>query len=51
LLHSRGHYKVIRRAKGEPDIARLEQFRQPGAFAAFSRENYLKLRAKYAAGD
>lgn len=51
LLHSRGHYKVIRKSKGEPDLARLEQFRQPGAFAAFSRQNYLKMRDRYAAGE
>ena len=48
FLHSRGHYKVIRKAKGEPDVARLEQFRQPGSFALFSRRNYLELMARYA---
>ncbi len=47
FLSSRGHYKVIRKAKGEPDIARLEQFRNPGSFAAFSRNNYLEFLAKY----
>jgi len=48
FLHSRGHYKVIRKAKSEPDIAALEQFRQAGHFAKFSRRNYLEFMAKYA---
>lgn len=47
FLHSRGHYKVIRKAKGEPDIAALELFRQAGHFAEFSRRNYLDFTAKY----
>ncbi len=47
FLHSRGHYKVIRKAKGEPDITTLEQFRQAGKFAEFSRRNYLEFMARY----
>lgn len=48
ILHSRGHYKVIRKAKGDPDIASITEIRQPGKFAEFSRKNYLNFVARYA---
>lgn len=47
FLHCRGHYKVIRKATGEPEITKLEKFREPGSFALFSRQNYQAFKAKY----
>ncbi len=47
FLHSRGHYKIIRKAKGEPDVTRLEKFRLPGSFGTFSQEQYRLLQAQH----
>lgn len=43
FLHGKGHYKVLRDPSGKPDIAYLEQFRQPGRLSLFSREKFLEL--------
>jgi len=48
FLHSSEHYKVIRKAKGDPDIASIQEIRQPSKFAEFSRKNYLNIIARYA---
>ena len=43
FLHGKGHYKVLHDPSGKPDIAYLEQFRQPGRLSLFSREKFLEL--------
>lgn len=47
FLRCRGHYKVIRKASEEPELSKLESFREPGSFALFSRQNYLAFQKKY----
>ena len=40
FLHSRGHYEVIRKPTGKPNVQYLESFRQPGMMGQYSRELY-----------
>jgi len=46
FLHSKGHYEVIRDPKGNPDLAYLKSFREPGRFGEFSKEIYLEMLKK-----
>jgi len=41
ILHSKGHYEVLRNPQGIPDISYLESFRKPGRFIEFSKERFL----------
>ena len=42
ILHSKGHYEVIKNTEGEPDLAYLNSFRKPGAFSRFSKERFMQ---------
>ncbi len=42
FLHSKGHYEILREAKGKPDIAYLKTFLEPGAFIKFSKDHFIK---------
>jgi len=39
ILHSKGHYQVIREPSGRPDRQNLESFREPGQFNRFTIEH------------
>jgi hypothetical protein len=41
ILHTGGYYEHVRHYKGLPQLAFLKKFRQPGAFSAFSRQQYI----------
>jgi hypothetical protein len=43
ILHSKGHYEIIRDPQGKPDIDLLTSFRSPERFAEFSKERFLKI--------
>lgn len=43
FLHSMGYYEPIRQYQGPADVKFLTQFREPGAFAKFSRNQYMQL--------
>jgi hypothetical protein len=43
-LHAKGYYDVVRDFTGEPDIALLQGFREPGAFPRYSRELFTEIR-------
>ena len=43
ILHSRGHYDILRDPVGQPEAAFVASFRQPGRMAEFSRDLYLEL--------
>lgn len=43
VLHSRGHYEILRDPVGQPDAAFVASFRRPGRMDAFSRELYREL--------
>lgn len=45
ILHTRGYYEHVRDFKGAPNIAFLNQFKQPNAFPLFSLQLYKKFRA------
>ena len=42
ILHSKGHYEIIKNTEGEPDLAYLNSFRKPGAFSRFSKERFMQ---------
>lgn len=42
FLHSKGHYEILREAKGRPDVAYLKTFLEPGTFIKFSKDHFLK---------
>jgi hypothetical protein len=42
FLHSKGHYEILREAKGKPDITYLKTFLEPGAFIKFSKDHFLE---------
>jgi hypothetical protein len=42
FLHSKGHYEILRDAKGKPDLAYLKTFRQPGTFTKFSKDHFMQ---------
>ncbi len=44
VLHSKGHYEILREFTGRPDREYLSTFREPGAFIRFSSE---RLREAY----
>lgn len=46
ILHSKGHYQVIRNPMGLPDISYLKTFREPSKFVEYSRDKYLDLYQK-----
>jgi len=39
LLHSKGHYKVIRENTSEPDLVQLSKYQKPGGLLEFSRDH------------
>jgi hypothetical protein len=41
FLHRKGHYEILRDAKGKPDVAYLKTFLEPGAFTKFSKDHFL----------
>jgi len=43
ILHSKGHYEILRDPTGVPDLVYLSSFKKPGAFSQFSREQFLEL--------
>lgn len=43
ILHSKGHYEILRDADGIPDFVYLQNFRNPGTFSQFSRDRFLEL--------
>jgi hypothetical protein len=45
ILHTHGYYEHIRDYDGLPDKDRLESFRNPGAFSAFSRSKMEELES------
>jgi hypothetical protein len=45
LLHSKGHYYIMRDQQGKPDRQLLRTFRKPGRFPAYSREMFDQLQA------
>jgi len=44
FLHSKGHYEVIRKPKGKPDVAYLKTFMEAGKFSDFSRELFMQTK-------
>ena len=42
ILHSKGHYEILKEIGGKPDIAFLKGFRKPGAFSQFSKTRFLE---------
>ena len=42
ILHSKGHYEILKEIGGKPDIAHLKGFRKPGAFSQFSKDRFMK---------
>jgi hypothetical protein len=38
ILHSKGHYHILREPTGKPQVKHLKAFREPGAFNRFSNE-------------
>ena len=42
ILHSKGHYEILKEIGGKPDIAYLKGFRKPGAFSQFSKTRFLE---------
>lgn len=45
ILHTKGYYEHVREFTGKPDIAFLQQFTKPGAFAGYGKELFKKVRA------
>jgi hypothetical protein len=43
VLHSKGHYEIIRNPEGKPDVGLLSSFKNPGRFAEFSKQRFLKI--------
>ncbi len=43
ILHSRGHYDILRDPVGQPEAAFVASFRQPGRMTGFSRDLYQEL--------
>jgi len=43
VLHTKGHYEVLRDPRGVPNLPFLFSFRQPGRFIEFSKQRYLDL--------
>ncbi|MBK7561174.1 MAG: hypothetical protein IPI68_06530 [Chitinophagaceae bacterium] len=44
IMHSKGYYEYIRDFNGKPDVAFLNRFKQPGAFATYGVEMYKKVK-------
>jgi hypothetical protein len=42
VLHTKGHYEIIRNPQGKPDLKLLYSFKKPGRFVEFSKEIYLQ---------
>ncbi len=42
VLHTKGHYEIIRHPQGKPNLKLLYSFRKPGRFVEFSKEIYLR---------
>ena len=42
ILHSKGHYEILKEIDGKPDIAYLKGFREPGAFSQFSKNRFIE---------
>ncbi|MBT7789959.1 MAG: hypothetical protein HN757_13855, partial [Calditrichaeota bacterium] len=43
VLHSKGHYEIIRNPEGKPDVGLLSSFKNPGRFAEFSKQRFLEI--------
>lgn len=43
ILHSKGHYEILKQPTGVPDLAYLRSFKEPGSFVQFSKERFLDL--------
>jgi hypothetical protein len=43
ILHSKGHYDILRDPMGQPEAAFVASFRQPGRMTGFSRELFHEL--------
>ena len=43
VLHSKGHYEVLRNPQGKPDPGLLYSFKKPGRFVEFSQELFLNI--------
>ncbi|MEE9458030.1 MAG: hypothetical protein V3W11_12865 [bacterium] len=43
ILHSKGHYEVLRNPQGKPDLKLLYSLKKPGRFIEFSQELYLNI--------
>ena len=41
VLHTKGHYEIIRNPQGKPDLKLLYSFRRPGRFIEFSQDLFL----------
>jgi hypothetical protein len=46
ILHTKGHYEVLRDPQGVPNLPFLFSFRQPGRFIEFSKQRYLEICEK-----
>jgi hypothetical protein len=42
FLKNRGYYEYIRDYKGKPNLAKLKSFREKGALARYSKEEYIR---------
>ena len=47
ILHSKGHYEILKEIEGKPDIAYLKRFRKPGAFPQFSKNRFMEFYDKF----
>ncbi len=45
ILHTKGHYQVLRNPQGIPNLPLLYSFRKPGRFIEFSKKRYLEISA------
>ncbi len=47
IMHSKGHYEVIREPDGPAKITKLNGFKKPGRLSRFSYENLLEMRESF----
>ncbi len=51
ILHSKGHYEVLRNPQGKPDLKRLYSLKKPGRFIEFSKELFINIHRDMVASE
>lgn len=49
ILHSKGHYKVLREGENNPNLVELRKYQKPGGLMEFSRDHMIALQQSIAA--